>query len=149
MLIGGVLELQYKDIIPKIYVEEYLENNKEHSIDEYEVYCFNGNPEFIKYTAHIEGYGMKISYITPKWEKADYNLFFESYEDIIPDNYNQDKILEYSKFLSKDFIFARVDFFEVKRKLYFGEMTFSPFMGNIKFCPNEYDFILGKKLKIK
>ena len=39
---------------------------------------------------------------------------------------NLDKMIEYSRILSKPFPFVRVDFYEVGGKVYFGELTFTP-----------------------
>ena len=37
-----------------------------------------------------------------------------------------DLMLKYSKLLSQEFVFVRVDFYEVKDEIYLGELTFSP-----------------------
>jgi hypothetical protein len=38
-------------------------------------------------------------------------------------------MVEYSKKLSEDFKFVRVDFYDVQGRLFFGEMTFTPMGG--------------------
>ena len=166
----GTLELQYKDIVPKVYTEEYLEsNNPDFLINEYEVYCLNGSPEFIQYVVRMKQ-ATSNAFYNPDWTIADFSLFKESIlpniaeidpkkvidyelflkhkEIMTPPQTNRNRVLEYSKFLSKDFKFARIDFFEINNNLYFGEVTFTPFSGDIKFVPEEYDLILGKKLHI-
>ena len=37
-----------------------------------------------------------------------------------------DLMLKYSKLLSQEFVFVRVDFYEVKNEIYLGELTLSP-----------------------
>lgn len=143
----GTFELQYKDIVPKVYTEEYWENpNSEILLEEYEVWCFNGNPEFIKYVSQTS-WNLNVTYLDTDWKKSKYDVLYR-YFDVIPDDYNKKKILEYSKYISKDFKFARVDFFEVNKELYFGEVTFTPYSGHVAFVPKEYDEILGQKLII-
>lgn len=66
----------------------------------------------------------------------------------IPRPKNLDEMLYYSKELSKDFKFVRVDFFEANKELYFGEMTFTPFSGYVHFEPDSYDLHYGNKLKL-
>lgn len=143
----GVLELQYKNIKPLIYAEEYLEHNSESKFKEYEVYCINGNPEFIQYIVNNEA-SIDIAFLNNKWNKADFDLFAPRKKSFLPVSKNLDNIIKYSKELSTDFEFVRVDFFEKDDILYFGELTFTPFMGNIKFVPSNYDLIFGEKLKI-
>ncbi len=144
----GTLELQYKDINPKIYAEELLEPEKGSLFKEFEVYCFNGEVEFIHYCVHTEDDLIYRKYYNNNWEETNFFVGLKYASEYSPDNYNKDKILEYSKKLSKEFKFVRVDFFEVNNELYFAEMTFTPFSGDIKVEPENYDIILGVKLKI-
>ena len=47
--------------------------------------------------------------------------------------------------LSHIFPAVRVDLYCVNEKIYFGELTFFPWSGYVKFNPDEFDFILGRK----
>lgn len=143
----GTLELQYKNVKPVIYAEEYLEHDENSLFKEYEVYCINGVPEFIQYTVNND-VSFDVSFLNSDWEKADFDLFVSRKKFYAPDSKNLYNIINYSKELSKEFEFVRVDFFEKDDILYFAEVTFTPFMGNIKFVPEKYDFIMGDKLKI-
>ena len=58
-----------------------------------------------------------------------------------PKNYQQ--MIEFAELLSKNIPFVRVDFYEVKGKVYFGEMTFYPNSGFTEFYPENWDEILG------
>ena len=56
-----------------------------------------------------------------------------------------------SKKLAKDFKLVRIDWFINDDKLYFNEMTFTPYSGYFYF-PEKYekwDYILGKMLNLK
>lgn len=149
----SILELQYKNIIPRLYIEEYLgENTQESYIKEYEVYCFNGIPEFINYiVSPISGFDKskidsnKSRIFDSNWNKADFCIRFnDELED--PDSENKNLILTFAEKLSQNFEFVRIDFLEVGNQLYFGEFTFSPYGGFIKFCPEKYDLFYGNKL---
>lgn len=144
----GTLELQYKDISPKIYAEELLEPENGSLFKEFEVYCFNGEVEFIHYCVHTDDGLIYRKYYNKNWEETNFCIWFKYDSQYIPDDYNKDKVIEYSRKLSKEFKFVRVDFFEVNKELYFAEMTFTPFSGDIKVIPEHYDVILGVKLKI-
>ncbi len=58
-------------------------------------------------------------------------------------------MLEIAKTLSKDFDFVRVDLYNVKGKIYFGELTFSSASGMERPTIKEYNYKLGKLLKLK
>ncbi len=144
----GTLELQYKDISPKIYAEELLEPENGSLFCEFEVYCFNGNIEFIHYCVHTDDGLIYRKYYNKNWEETGFCIGAKYNSEYSPNDNNKLKVLEYSKKMSEGFKFVRVDFFEVNGKLYFAEMTFTPFSGDIKFEPENYDFILGMKLEI-
>ncbi len=138
-------EMHYKNIKPRIFAEEAL-INKEYNLPvlpNYEVYCFNGKPEFIIYRVFLNG--MLQSPYNTLWEKLDFNIAYES-------KITKEKpiflaeMLDYCKILAKNFIFVRIDFFEKNNELFFGEMTFTPFSGFIKFIPDIFDFYYGNKI---
>ena len=45
--------------------------------------------------------------------------------------------------LSEDFPYARIDLYDVDGKVVFGEITFYPWSGYVKFYPTEFDIQLG------
>ena len=50
--------------------------------------------------------------------------------------------------LTENLIHCRCDFYEVNKKLYFGEITFFQNSGFVPFVPDEWDFKLGELLKL-
>ena len=58
-----------------------------------------------------------------------------------PENYDQ--MLKIATELCKGFDFVRVDLYEHAGNVYFGEMTFTPASGMMKFDPDEWDYKLG------
>ena len=44
--------------------------------------------------------------------------------------------------------FARIDFYEINEKVYFGEITFYPASGFEGFKPEEWDLKLGEWIKL-
>ena len=59
-----------------------------------------------------------------------------------------EKMKEIAKILSKDFKFVRVDLYELKEKVYFGELTFTPACGVLSSFSESFLVEQGKKLKI-
>lgn len=144
----GTLELQYKDIDRKIYIEELLEPQNGTFFNEYEVYCFNGNVEFIHYSVDTNDGLFRHKYLNKNWAETNFGIRYKLKSDYFPALKNRQKVIEYAEKLSRDFKFVRVDFFEVNEELYFAEMTFTPFSGDIKIVPEQYDVLLGTHLKI-
>ncbi len=139
----GVLELQYKNIVPKVYTEEFLSFDSKTVFKEYQVYCFNGNPIFI----NIDGPNGAAFYDS-NWNAVEYSIYVKPDRIEFPTNSNKQKIIDYSKKISQDFIFVRIDFFEVNDILYFAEATFTPLMGDVILSPEKYNLILGEQLDI-
>ena len=138
-------EMQYKGIEPKILIEPILiEEDKNYPI-EYEIYCFNGVPRIYQ----------EIEYTTP----PKCSVFNEDYtESEITLNNGYIKVNErpkeimkeavkLSKILSQDFKLVRVDWLIYKERIYFNEMTFTPFSGFFRI-DDKTNLKLGKMLKL-
>ena len=54
------------------------------------------------------------------------------------------QMVKISKILSSKFEFARIDFYLVKNKIYFGEITFTPQAGKIKIYPKNEEIKISK-----
>ena len=116
---------------PKIIAEKYIEQ-LDGQLYDYKFHCFNGKPIFIqciggrdlkKHTGFQNNYSLK-------WEKLDWT--FEDYPQF-PYNVEKPKALqemiEIAERLSKDFLYVRIDLYDLKEKVLFGEMTFTPASG--------------------
>ena len=64
----------------------------------------------------------------------------------MPDNLTD--TIKVTEELSKGFKFLRVDLYNVKDKIYFGELTFYPAAGMGAFVPEEWDEKLGNWIKL-
>jgi hypothetical protein len=143
-------QLHYLKIEPCIIAEELLEQSDINSVAlvDYKVWCFNGKAECIivifnrtkdKYSQIV--YNLKWENISSKVYK---NESCYSKSDI-PKPKSFLKMIEYAERLSKKFPQVRVDFYDIKGKLYFGEMTFTAGYGDLS---EEYYEYLGDKIKI-
>ena len=66
----------------------------------------------------------------------------------LPKPENLDEMIRIAKILSKDFKFVRVDLYELERKVYFGELTFSPAHCVFPYLSDKFDLEMGKLLQI-
>lgn len=150
-------EWPYKNVKPRIIAEQLLESStdigladdKVHNqdINDYKFFCFNGHVEFMKvdFDRHIDHHA--------NYYDCDFNLlnFGENVcppikERIIQRPIHFSKMIELSEKISKHIRFARVDFYEVNNRIYFGEITFYPASGTGKFVPETADSEIGRRL---
>lgn len=143
-------EWQYKNIPPKILVEELLlDENGELPID-YKFHCFHGE---VKYIQVDIGRGSETHYrnwYDVNWKRAPFKWTAEfNGKTTEPADFDVDKpmsfeqMIEIAKKLSKDFVYVRIDLYDIKGKVYFGEITFHQDSGNRPIEPTKYDFELG------
>lgn len=118
-------ELHYTKIKPRIIIEKYLcDANGKMPID-YKFYCMNGNVECILVCSEREK-KLKLSYYDAKWNRLNYEKKSWSSAKNIEKPKKLTEMIKYAEKLSKDFPFVRVDFYNDKEKIIFGELTFTP-----------------------
>lgn len=121
-------EFQYININKKIFAEQYLLDN----INDYKIYCFNGEPKFIRVQKKLpDGSGKINNYYNLDWTLNDIETglgrhFVRRPDVIFEKPRNLELMIKYAKKLSSDFSFVRVDFYDLNDIVYLGEMTFSP-----------------------
>lgn len=136
-------EYNYKDIAPRIFITEYLDGAL---CCDYKFMCFNGKVEYMwvdqnRYSRH------KRTVFLRNFERAPFQL---GYEDSDPelDIEKCKEMRNLAEILAKDFTLVRVDFYLEKNNIYFGEMTFTSSSGKRLPNPQEWNSLLGEKLKI-
>ncbi len=143
----GGFELQYRNIEHKILIEPLLREEINTPVREIEVYCFNGKPKIF---INVQ-YGVKreICYYDESFNFIDLILHPDG-KNIIKKE-KADNLLnqtnELSIKLSKNFCFVRVDWLVFKNKLYFNELTFTPYSGFIKF-DKKWNIKLGTRINL-
>ncbi|MDD5929202.1 MAG: ATP-grasp fold amidoligase family protein [Spirochaetales bacterium] len=142
-------ELQYKKIKPKILIEKYLDTIDD-DIPDYKYFCFNGKPVYILYCCNrYKKEELDNSFFDLNWNNMKFNYSGNVYDkDDVPVPENFDKMNEIAELLCKNFKHVRVDLYNIKGKIYFGEMTFTSYAGLFHFTPAEWDDKLGNMLKL-
>lgn len=141
-------EWPYKNIKPRIIAEEYMEDEKSAELVDYKFFCFNGCPKFIYVSEGLSNHSTaKMDFLDMNYEKVPFKREdYKNFEKLPLRPVNFEKMKELAINLSKNITFIRVDFYEINGKLYFGELTFFPCAGFIKFSPEEWDRKLGDML---
>lgn len=148
-------EKPYLNVPRKIIAEKFIvdDNVREtcgtSDLRDYKFFCFNGRVkcfkiDFGRFVEHHANYYSPEGNLLPFGEKGfepDYN-----HVEIMPVNLNN--MITIAEKLSDGFKFLRVDLYNVKGKIYFGELTFYPAAGMGAFIPEEWDEKLGRMLNI-
>lgn len=143
-------EWPYKHVKPRIICEKLMADELGKELIDYKIMCFNGKAKciFVCLNRHSKT-GLNIDIYDLDWKLMEFGRPNHPNSGmIIPKPENFDKMIYYSEIISKDIPFLRVDFYEVKGQLYFGELTLYPGAGFEKFIPEEYDNLLGSWLEL-
>ena len=137
-------ERHYRAIQPKVLCEELLETPDGKPITDYKIQCIQGHPDHF-FVATERGDNTRYCTLNENWEELPYTKqsYKPSYIPQKPQNISQ--LLEYARILSEDFECVRVDFYEYNGRIYFGELTFSPWGGYMYSYTDEAIKILGDK----
>ncbi|PLX80001.1 MAG: glycosyltransferase [Desulfuromonas sp.] len=142
-------EFHYGKIPPKIICEEYLVD-PEKSFRDYKFYCFNGRIEFLSVEeGKAEGHNF-IEYYDKNYNHYPVN-FFNDYQRPAtpfnkPDNFN--RMVSIAERLSQGYPHVRIDLYNVKGQIYFGEMTYAPESGFIQWKPRSLDLKFGRLIDL-
>ena len=144
-------EWPYKDVPRRIIAEEYLSELGNNEILDYKMYCFHGEPKItVVCSDRFSKTGTRMNFYDIDWKPM--GIHFGHYpplstEFLRPETY--DEMLRLAMELSKDCPFLRVDFYEIKGRLYIGELTFYPGAGLEQFRPITKDYELGEWLHLE
>jgi hypothetical protein len=140
----GLKELHYKDIIPGVIIEEYLD-----IVRELKFHVFNGKVVMIEHLKN--GNLSKCAWYTNEWQKLDVRCQDPVYEGISPNPENLRSIIST---IESDVRrlgigeYVRYDTIIVKNgDVLFGEFTFTPGGLTTGFTPNSFDLLLGSFLE--
>lgn len=142
-------EWAYYGLMPGIVVEELLINqeNPEEGINDYKIFCYYGTPKYIvvdadRYTQH------KRNFYDCMWNNLNITSDCPAINRELLKPKNLSDMLDIASKLSANFPFVRVDLYNIKGKIYFGELTFYPWSGYVQFFPDESDYMFGKDFEL-
>lgn len=146
----GTREYPYKNVKPRIIAEEYMEDENKELVD-YKLLCFN---EEVKYSLvcseRFSKAGLKVTFFDREWNKLPITQKDPSSDLAILKPYNYDKMIVLAEKIAKKVAnpFVRIDFYDIRGHIYFGEITFYPTSGLSAIKPEKWDRILGDEIKI-
>ncbi len=144
-------ETFYNPIPPRILAEEYLDSGSRLPVD-YKVWCLDGKPYCIFTCSDREDRSLVISVYTPDWQPWEgalvYSEHFRPAESALPRPACLDGMLRAAETLAAGFPEVRVDFYEVRGRLYFGEMTFASASGMMTYFTPEFLREMGSRVTL-
>ena len=140
-------EWPYKNVFPRIIAEQYLD--APNKLVDYKFMCFNGICKLIfTVTNRFSDNEINVTFFSTKWEKLDFERHYKKDPETLKKPENLEEMLMISQKLSENHSFSRMDLYENRGKVYFGEITFYPGSGVEEFSPEDYDTKLGNLIEL-
>lgn len=141
----GGFELHYEFCEPRIVCEQYLQDASG-GLRDYKFMTFDGVVQFA-FTVDRGPDGARRGTYLPDWTRAPFEYICESRcSGDVPAPERLDEMLAVAERLGKGFACARIDFYEVDGRAYFGEVTFTDADGLAYFRPACYNLEFGDRL---
>lgn len=142
-------EYPYKNVKPRIIAEQYMVDESGTELKDYKFFCFDGKCKMLFVATERQ-----------KREEPFFNFFDRDFNQLPfkqghpvnsvtpkkPERF--DEMIRIAEQLSTGYPHVRVDLYNINGKVYFGELTFFHFSGNVPFEPEEWDYKIGEWLKL-
>jgi len=139
----------YKDIKPRIIAEKLLVEENNAKLNDYKIFCFNGEPK-INCVKFYGSDGCKVNFYSPKWEYQPFTVMACQTDPNAPLEKSEslNLMVDLARKLSAQKTHVRVDFYYINKAVYFGELTFYHAEGLLGFDPPEWNKTFGDWMKL-
>jgi hypothetical protein len=141
-------EWQYRDIIPKIIIEEFIYSETDNVPADYKIHCFNGDPKYIHLISNRYTENIREAFYDVNWVLQEFTLCYPNKKIIDDKPEYLNKVLQLAKKLSENIPYVRIDFYIEYGRIFFGELTFTPGAGYYYFDPPEWNKRFGDLLTL-
>ena len=141
-------EYPYKNVKPRIIIEQYMEDESGYELKDYKFFCFDGKAKYI-FVASDRGKDdeeTKFDFYDIEWNLLPFTNGHPNSNKKMKKPENYDKMVDISERLSKGIPHVRVDLYNINGRIYFGELTFFHWSGLVPFVPPKWDVIFGDSL---
>lgn len=144
-------EYPYKNVKRKVFAEEYIVDESEYELKDYKLFVFSGKVycievDYDRFTNHHR------NFYDVEWNYMPFTTLYPTNPDrIITKPSCLSEMIKMAEEISRMIglpPYVRVDLYVVKNRILFGEITFYHGGGTERFCPQEYDAILGNLIDI-
>lgn len=147
-------EWPYKYVKRKILAEQFMTDSDQEELRDYKFFCFGGKPCLCQVISDRSS-NEKIDFYDMEWNRQ---VGLIGLVGLIPGICNSDDAIpcprsfadmkRMASVLSCGIPFARIDFYDINGKAYFGEITFFPASGFGVFHPDEWNEKLGRMIDL-
>lgn len=140
----------YKDLVPRIICEKYLEQDGYSELLDYRVFCFHGKAKFVAVDLSITDKSrVRRNIYDLSWNRLPVRISYPNEENIIIAKPSKlEEMIEMSERLAIGIPHVRVDWYQIHDKLIFGEMTFFHQGGRGQIIPESFEEEMGSWLAI-
>ncbi len=142
-------EWPYKNVKPRIIAEQYMED-EDGELKDFKFFCFNGEPKFMfiasdRFNSSEE---TKFDFFDMDFNHLPFLNGHPNATKPVAKPVSFEIMKSLAAKLSKGIPQVRVDFYDIKGTVYFGEMTFFHWSGIVPFEPQEWDYKFGDYIKL-
>lgn len=143
-------EWAYKNVRPGIMAEKYIRSGSREGLTDYKVMCFHGKARcsFTCTSRYSAEGGVKVTFFDLDWNVMPFERHYSKSDVPVEKPAEYDRMIQLAEELSKGLVFARIDFYIVNGRIYFGEYTLYPGCGMEEFHPYEWDYRLGSWIQL-
>lgn len=140
-------EWAYKEVKPRLLVEQYLENDNGDPLRDYKFFCFDGEPKFLYVSEELYSHDkVRMQYFSADFGPTD--IHFDEYEPFYPEKPEKfEQMKQLCRELSRNLKFARIDLYYINGQIYFSEITLYPASGFRRY-PLDVDLKIGEMLEL-
>lgn len=141
--IGRAPEWAYKNIEPRILIEELLLDENDQLPKDYKFFMFNGECELIQVDSQrFQDHSRDLFDVN--WNLLPVQIHYPNSLEQTSKPKSLNDMLNIAKTLSEGIDFIRVDLYETNKGVRFGELTNYPGAGREIITPDEWNYTIGK-----
>jgi hypothetical protein len=142
-------EWPYKNVQPRIIAEKYMED-EDGELKDFKFFCFNGETKamFVATDRFNKSVETKFDFFDSDFNHMPFTNGHPNATRPIKKPQSFDLMKHLARKLSKGYPHIRVDFYEIKGKVYFGELTLYHWSGFVPFKPSKYDKLFGDWIEL-
>ena len=144
-------EWPYREVKPRILVEQFLEGPDGQVPYDYKFLCFDGEPKYI--IVDVDRYkdggdGHRRNFYDLNWVKQEVFNRHPGYDGPVERPQCLEEMIQVARKLSQGLRHIRIDLYQVGGRVYFGEMTFFHGCGLEVFRPRAFEAHLGELIAL-
>ena len=142
-------EWPYKNVVPKIFAEEFVEDKGNAVLPVYKILCFEGRPQIIQTIQNDKTPYETVDYFDVNWNRLNMRQNYPNSPILLQKPEKLDEMLSIAEKLSEGMHFIRIDLYVINGEIKFSEFTFYSDAGLAQFEPADLDAKLGQLIKLK